>query len=128
MSEESLKRGPVSGLGRLRRSRTDLFGGLLKVGRGRQLHSGRSGGRLSVGPEPIMEIPGRRYRMRERTVCALAFAAVAKLARSVRAGSFERWKPGWRLPSGAVRRMLLAGPESITEIPVYFCSGSVLRR
>lgn len=57
MSEDSLERGPVSGLGRLRRGKTGLLGGLFKVGPGCWLHSGWSSGALSVGPEPKVEIP-----------------------------------------------------------------------
>lgn len=57
MSEESLKRGLVSRLERLMRSKTDLFGGPFNARPGWWLHSGRSGGTLSVGPELIMKIP-----------------------------------------------------------------------
>ena len=57
MSETSVKRGPVSGLGRIRRGDTDLFGGAFTIRTGYELHSGRSGSTVSVGPEPIMEIP-----------------------------------------------------------------------
>ena len=45
-------------MGRLRRGNSDLFGGAFTVRTGCRLHSGRSVGMLSVGPEPIMEIPG----------------------------------------------------------------------
>src|SRR5438046_2990829 len=57
VSETSVKRGPVSGLGRIRRGDTDLFGGAFTIRTGYGLYSGRSGGTVSVGPEPIMEIP-----------------------------------------------------------------------
>jgi len=61
------KRGPVSGLERLMRSKTNLFGVPFNFrpqvvvapggGVGWWLLSGRSGGTLSVGPELIVEIP-----------------------------------------------------------------------
>jgi hypothetical protein len=56
VSGESVKRGPVSRIGRLRRGNTDLFGGAFTVGTGCRLHLGRSGGTLSVDLEPLMGI------------------------------------------------------------------------
>ena len=61
-----IKRGPVSGLGRIRRNDTDLFGAAFTVRTGCRLHSARPGGRLSVGPEPIMETPAKDTDYGER--------------------------------------------------------------
>jgi hypothetical protein len=57
VSEESVKRGLASGVGRLRRSTIDPFGGTFEVRPGWSLHWSQFDGTLSVGPEPIMEIP-----------------------------------------------------------------------
>ena len=57
VSEESLHGGPVSAFGRLRRGKTVLFSGPFTLRAGGPLHFGRSGGRLSDGPNLIVQIP-----------------------------------------------------------------------
>jgi hypothetical protein len=56
VSEESDKRGLVSGLGKLSRSNIDLFGDTFEVEPDWSLPLWQFGGTLSVGPKPIMEI------------------------------------------------------------------------
>jgi hypothetical protein len=92
VSRESVKRGLVSGLGRTRRGGTDLFGGAFTIRTGCWLHSGRPGGTLSVGPEPIMEIPARPYRVSVGRALALKMARPFLCGSSLERNQEKPWR------------------------------------
>jgi len=56
------------------------------------LHSGRPGGTLSVGPEPIMEIPARPYRVSVGRALALKMARPFLCGSSLERNQEKPWR------------------------------------